>query len=240
MEEKKLSHAQKRSRRDVFHAWMMRDARYAGELEIPRLRTSELLPERLVSFEKAMTRSGEIRRPAEAGLWVHFYTDDRRFERLWNNPKAYLARLKRFTGIITPDFSLYRDMPLVMQAWNTYRGRALGHWLAVNGIPVIPNVRWGDERTYSFCFDGIEAGKTVAVSTYGCLRGRANHQYFQRGLEELVRRLQPPVILVHGSAPDTLFAPYRKIGGQVFVFASETELAHRKELPSPSCDKGAL
>ena len=46
-------------------------------------------------------------------------------------------------------------MPLVMQAWNTYRNRALAVWLQNNGIEVIPNVHFGDERgPRKACFTG--------------------------------------------------------------------------------------
>ena len=83
--------------------------------------------------------------------------------RLWNNPKAYVKKLKKFRGVISPDFSLYRNMPLCMQLWNTYRNRALAVWMQDNGIEVIPNIRFNDERTYSFCFDGVEKNSTVAV-----------------------------------------------------------------------------
>ena len=88
--------------------------------------------------------------------FVMFYEHDVKFERLWNNPKKYLDRLKKFKGVISPDFSLYRNMPIVMQIWNTYRSRALASWFQNNGIRVIPNVRFNDIRTFYFCFDGIE------------------------------------------------------------------------------------
>ena len=38
--------------------------------------------------------------------------------------------------------------------------------LASKGIRVIPSVSWGNENTFEFCFEGIEKGSTVAVSTY--------------------------------------------------------------------------
>ena len=72
--------------------------------------------------------------------------DDERFERIWKRSVAYLDRLSKFQGVISPDFSLYRDLPLGMQVWNTYRGHALGYWLSRQGLEVISNVRWGDER----------------------------------------------------------------------------------------------
>lgn len=56
-------------------------------------------------------------------------------------------------------------MPLSMQIWNTYRGKALAHWLQENGVEVIPNVRWGDERAFELACLGVESGKTIAVVT---------------------------------------------------------------------------
>ena len=129
---------------NVFHAFLVRNAHYDGNLEIPVLQPETELPNRLIAFSKAM-------HSADYDQWIHFYEDDVSFGRGWNRPHTYLSRLKHFRGVISPDFSLYRDMPLVMQQWNTYRGKALEHWWQEEGIPVIPNVRAGDQRTYDFC-----------------------------------------------------------------------------------------
>ena len=112
-------------------------------------------------------------------------------------------------------------MPLVMQMWNTYRGRALAAWLQDNDVEVIPNIRFNDERTYGFCFDGIEKDKTVAVGTHGCIKKKTDKEYFKNGLNELVKRLSPKNIIVYGAAPDNLFKPYRDMGINIIVFESE-------------------
>ena len=153
--------------------------------------------------------------------WVMFYEHDVNFERLWHNPKQYLAKLKKFKGIISPDFSLYRNMPLCMQMWNTYRGRAIAVWLQNNGVEIIPNVRFNDERTYEFCFDGIEKFKTVAVGTHGCIKNRIDKDYFKDGLAEMVRRLSPRTIIVYGAAPDDIFKKYRDASINIMPFESE-------------------
>ena len=136
---------------DVFHAFLVKNAEYDSYIELPIIKTSNYLPGKLIPFSIAMARNC-----TDFDCWVMFFEHDVKFERLWNNPVRYLSKLKKFKGVITPDFSLYRNMPLVMQMWNTYRNRALAYWLQNNVIEVIPNVRFGDERTYSFCFDGIE------------------------------------------------------------------------------------
>ena len=62
----------------------------------------------MIPFSKAMSTK-------DFDQWVHFYEYDYKFAAIWDNPRKYLSRIKKFRGVITLDFSLYRDMPLVMQ-----------------------------------------------------------------------------------------------------------------------------
>lgn len=201
---------------DVFHAFLVENADYDGDLELPCIKTSSQLPNKLIPFSKAVSAAEN-----DYDQWVMFYEHDRNFERLWNNPHKYLEKLKKFRGIISPDYSLYRNMPLVMQMWNTYRNRALAVWLQDNGIEVIPNVRFNDERTYEFCFDGIERGKTVAVGTHGCIKRKEDKQIFQAGFQELVNHLTPKTVIVYGAAPKDIFGKYKEKGIKIIPFASE-------------------
>ena len=201
---------------DVFHAFLVENADFDGYIELPVIKTSDKLPKKVVAFSKAMTKSW-----TDFDCWVVFYEHDKEFERLWNNPKQYLDKLKKFKGVISPDFSLYRNMPLVMQMWNTYRGRAVACWLQNNGVEVIPNVRFGDERTFSFCFDGVEENKTVAVGTHGCIKRKEDKIFFKIGLARMVQRLSHKTIIVYGSAPDSIFKPYKDMGINIIAFESE-------------------
>ncbi len=201
---------------DVFRSFLVQNANYDGYIELPVIKTSDDLPKKIVTFSKAMRKTY-----SDFDAWVAFYEYDRFFERFWNNPKRYLTKLKKFKGVISPDFSLYRNMPLVMQMWNTYKGRALAVWLQDNGIEIIPNVRTADERTYSFAFCGIEKNKTVAIGTHGCIKTSEDRQYFKRGLAELVETLSPKNIIVYGSAPDSIFKTYKELGINIIPFKSE-------------------
>jgi hypothetical protein len=207
--------------KDVFHAFMVKNAVFSGELEFPCVKNQSQLPNRLVSFSKAV--GGK-----DYNQWVHFYEDDADFERLWNHPNKYLPILQRYCGVISPDFSLYRDMPLVMQEWNTYRNRAVAHWLQENGIPVIPNIRWGDERSFSFCCDGIDIGSTIAIGSHGCIKQLCERRYFKIGLDYVVNKLCPQAIIVYGLAPDSVFGKYRDSGIRIIQFDSEYMLTHQK------------
>jgi hypothetical protein len=97
---------------------------------------------------------------------VHFFLYDYKFESIWKNPEKFVEILKKYKAVLTPDFSMYIEMNPVMQLYNTFRNRWVGAYLSKNGIKVIPTVNWGLENTFDFCFNGIEKGSTVAVSTY--------------------------------------------------------------------------
>lgn len=205
-----------RRRYDVFHSFLVENADYVGKYEMPVIKTSDNIPKNVITFSKAMER-----KTTDFNQWIVFYEHDVGFERLWRNPKQYLDRIKKFKGVITPDFSLYRNMPLCMQIWNTYRGRALANWLQNNGIEIIPNVRWSDERSFEFCFDGIEKGKTVAIGTHGCIKHKDDKEFFKAGLLKLVSELSPKTIVVYGASPDSIFKTYKDAGITIISFESE-------------------
>lgn len=197
--------------RDVFNAFLVAIATYCGFFEFPVIYPTYDIPEKIISFSRCISSKCH-------DYWVHFYEDDFLFERLWRNPIKYLEVLKRYQGVILPDFSLYRDMPLVMQLWNIYRSRAIGCWLQANGIKVIPNIRYGDKRTYKCCCDGISRNCVIAVGTYGTIKNLEDRQIFANGLECVVKRLHPQSIIVYGACPDYIFLKYSDSGINIIHF----------------------
>lgn len=207
--------------KDVFHSFMVQNASYESNLEIPRIAPEATLPTRLIPFSKSVSGT-------DYDAWIHFYEDDAAFERLWNAPRRYLPILKRYRGVIAPDFSLYRDMPLVMQHWNIYRSHAVAAWLQSEGIPVIANVRWGDERTYDICCAGVPRKSAISVGSHGCIKLVRERECFKRGLSYVIKKLRPQTIVVYGTAPDNIFNEYRNAGIRIIQFDSDYSVAHRK------------
>lgn len=78
--------------RDVFCAFLVKDATYDGDLEIPRIMPESSIPNKLILFSKALKSD-------DHDCWVCFYEDDAAFERLWNNPNRYLPILKQYKGM---------------------------------------------------------------------------------------------------------------------------------------------
>jgi hypothetical protein len=207
--------------KDVFHAFLVKNAEYDGDEEIPCINTSSLIPDKAVAFSKATQQT-------DFNQWLHFYEHDVKFEKLWREPKKYLPVISKFQGVISPDFSLYYDMPYCMQVWNTYRGKALACWLQQNGVEVIPNVRWGDERTLEIATLGVEKGKTIAVGTHGCIKTVEGRNMFISGFDYVVRKLQPQKIIVYGRMPQKIFCLAEMFGIELIRLVSEFELSHKK------------
>ena len=113
---------QRSSYKDTFNSFLLKGADYRGIYEFPVIKPTYSIPKKIIRFSKAISNK-------EYDQWVHFYEDDVCFERFWRNPNRYLDILKKFEGVILPDFSLYRDMPISMQLWNIFRSRAIGNWL---------------------------------------------------------------------------------------------------------------
>ncbi len=208
--------------KDVFRAFLVKDACFEGLLEIPKIDSGVYRPKKLIAFSKCISSK-------DYDCWVHFYEDDIAFERIWNNPNKYLPILKKFAGVITPDFSIYRDMPLAMQFWNIYRSRAIGNWLQKNGIKVIVNVRFGDRRTYACSSMGVSKNGTIAIGTHGCIRIKDEKKYLQEGLDFTVKMTCPKVIVIYGSAPDDLFSKYRHVGIEILQFDSAFAMSRKEK-----------
>lgn len=158
----------------------------------PIVAPTDTIPNRLMTFCVA---------GGDKDGYAHFFIDDYRFERLWNRPETYIEVLRRYRGVLSPDFSTYADMPYPMQAWNCYRSRALASFWQREGIDVIPTLQWSDERSLDeFAFNGLPEGGTVAVSTVGVARNREAAARFREGLETAVQVLTPKTLLLYGGA----------------------------------------
>ena len=133
---------------------------------------------------------------------VHFFLDDYRFETVWNRPVKALAALAPYQTLLTPDFSLYRDWPPTLQLWNVYRNRWCGRFWQEEGFTVIPTVSWSTAVSYNFCFLGVPRRSVVAVSAMGVnLEAPLAYRLFVDGFVEMVRRLEPLMVLSYGHLP---------------------------------------
>jgi hypothetical protein len=121
--------------------------------------------------------------------------DDHKFDEVWNKPELELERLSQYFQLLSPDFSIYADMPKPLQIYNTFRNRWCASYWQYNKMLVIPTVSWGEEATYEFCFDGIEEGCVVAVSTLGA---SDSQEEFLTGFKQMCEIIRPSTVLNYG------------------------------------------
>ena len=133
---------------------------------------------------------------------AHFFYDDFKFINAWREPDKYIDKLKRFKAVVSPNFSLYTDFPRALQILSCYRRQWCGAYWQEQGLNVIPNVAWGDEESYQFCFLGIPKHSTVAVSTVGVSKdpewNNKTDSLFVKGYNEMLNRLEPTTIILYG------------------------------------------
>ena len=163
--------------------------------QMPIIRNDGFVPEELIGFNYAKTSEKK-----NAG--IHFYLDDYQFERVWNCPENYIELFQEYDCILSPDFSLYMDMPMPMKVWNVYRSRLIGAYYQSYGIPVIPTLSWAEKETFDFCFKGIPKGSIVSISTVGVKKDKDALQIWKNGVKEMIEVIDPSILLIYGGKLD--------------------------------------
>lgn len=166
----------------------------------------ELQDLRLLRFDQVKKDNG-----AHADRMVHFFLYDYLFESLWKNPEPFVEDLSKYLGVMTPDFSMYIEIPIAMQLYNTFRNRWCGAYLKSKGLRVVPTINWGTEKSFDFCFAGVPKGSAVAVSTY-MFHAHNNHaeqkDLFMRGYQEMLRQIEPEHIICYSE-------PFKEMTGNI-------------------------
>jgi hypothetical protein len=149
---------------------------------------------------------------------VHFFLDDYKFDEVWNGPAEQLSKLSQYAQLLSPGFSVYSNMPEPIQIYNTFRNRWCAAYWQFNKQVVIPTIVWGGENTYEFCFDGIEKGCIVAVSTIGA---SDDEDEFKSGYEEMCKKIQPDLVINYGNTFDWM-TQYSRLLGIPYVHSSNS------------------
>lgn len=126
---------------------------------------------------------------------IHFFTYDWNFENVYDKPEVALEKLDQYYALLTPEFSTYKDMPLARQIDGVFKNRWCGAFWQKQGMLVIPTISWGSYGCFEFCFDGVEEGSVVAVSTY---TREDNKKGFMEGYEKMMEKIKPSAVICYG------------------------------------------
>ena len=176
-----------------------------GKYDLPIIYKDKIDLEKIKLYSYSNTKYNDNRNKHKT---IHFFIHDYRFESVYENAEFAIQKLKQYYVLCAPDFSLYADMPILLQMYNTFKNRWCGAYWQSLGIKVIPTISWSDERSFDFCFDGVEKGSIVAISTHG------NHkckEEFMLGYEKMLEIINPSAILCYGK-------PFPEMKGNLKIF----------------------
>lgn len=167
---------------------------YAGvgrfELPLVRKQVIDLSCIQLIACTNTRANEREF-----ASYGVHFFVDDYKFNKLYEAPEKSYPIYSQYRFCLTPDYSVYGEMPIWRQIQSVAHGRWCGAWWQGKGMTVIPTISWAQYSSYDFCFDGVEQGSIVAISTYACRRERLA---FLRGCDAMLEHINPEAIICYG------------------------------------------
>jgi len=220
-----------------------------NELEVPTLRLD--MQAKAVSLP--FVCFGEQKRTFQmngAGT-LHFYTDDYRYNQLWNHPEQILQHNPQ--NIVEPNYSLFNETPIAFGMQNIYKKRFIARAMQEKGIRVFLDINVAP-KYYKLNLLGVPRG----WSSY-CTRGysdRLNQLAFEVQMARHWAKGNPILFVVYGGGNEvkkycmeeglvyvtpvvtmkTKAKAFEKLKESIAFFGQELDalelMPHLKELPT--------
>lgn len=163
-----------------------------GKYGMPVIRKQEIDLDKIDLWNYTKTKANDEDNKDKT---IHFFTYDWHFDTVYDKPEAVIEKLDQYYALLTPEFSLYWDMPKALQIYSTFKNRWCGAYWQKMGKLVIPSVCCAGEDGYDFCFDGIEEGSVVAISTY---RREQYKTEIMKSYSKMLEVIKPSAIICYG------------------------------------------
>jgi hypothetical protein len=159
------------------------------------------------------------------GKILTFYTEDWRFERIWNETVETIKKLVPLhpAAFTQPDFSLWGDDPLVAQMWNIYRARWISRYWQLAGIKCIPSLATStNPACYEFAYDGLPKRPSLMSMQLrnGGLKSKQQVACTHKEIAELIERVNPQRLVIYGLAAKNKLASTLP-GGTKYIWADD-------------------
>ena len=187
-----------------------------GEAEIPQIAPESAIPDHLVAWSEAKSIKDK------SNSWLHFFEDDYRFQEIWRDPEILFSTAREFAGIISPDFSLYLDMPTPIKITNTYKNHLLGRAAQIRGIQTITNVRLSGVNSAWYALAGAPRNSIIALGLHGTIKNRENRKIVLKEIEIITNTLEPTGIVVYGSAAYGVLDYPAGLDIPIYLFPADT------------------
>ena len=200
--------------RDVYLAHLIQGARRTPEEGYPIIEpwmVAKRPPKNIVQWDKRSTVKDKSQ------YAISFYCKDQYFSSLQCNPKKYIEEVKEYECVIGMDASPFDNMPPVVQKSQIFDNLAITYYYGRLGIPVIPNVRIGDDCSID-SLNAYPPNTLIAVGTNGFTHELSNRKIFQKQVSIIVDTLSPKGIVVYGPAGKNVFIAAEEAGIPIFQY----------------------
>ena len=171
--------------------------------------------------------------------WLHYYEKEELCKAYTEGLSPYIEHIKKFPGSLTLDRSIGRCDSIDIQKYANNLNKHCQEIFQKNGIPYIINVRFGDKKSYPFCFHDISQNSILFIGNHGTQRF-ADYKAVQfAGTCELIKRKHPRILLVYGSVDKRILKECTEQRISLLRYPSQCELAHAKKLPLISIKDGS-
>lgn len=140
-----------------------------------------------------------------SGKILCFYTDDYRFENIWNECVATIEQVVPLKPLaaVAPDFSLWSDTPLIVQVWQVYRARWISRFWQEAGVRIIPSLATStNPHCYDFAFLGFPKRPSLMAMQMraGGVKTKQHHEANVRDVATLIERVNPMRLVIYGAS----------------------------------------
>lgn len=95
----------------------------AGKYEIPLIKKQKIDLDEIDLWNYTKTK---LQDEDNKHKTIHFFTYDWLFENVYEKPELAMEKLSQYYAILSPEFSLYWDMPRALQIYSTFKNRWCG------------------------------------------------------------------------------------------------------------------
>ena len=211
--------------RDVYLAYLIANARRTKTDNYPIIEewmVAKDPPKEIIQWD----RRCDVTDPNETGIC--FYCSDPSFQPILGNPKRYVDKLKQYNCVVGLDASPYDNMPLWVQKSQLGLNIGITYFYGTLGMKIIPNVRIGDDRTFS-SLEAYPKHTLIAIGTHGFTKRLNNRYIFADQVQRVIDELEPSGICVYGPASNELFGIAKMCGIPIYQYDSYTMKENKKD-----------
>jgi len=125
----------------------------------------------------------------------HCYVSDWRIDAIWRNEIYSLQHVLIPNIAIAPDFTVYRDDPVMQAVYQVWRSRCVARYWQDAGVFVIPTLSWARPEINALLFQGLERCDVVAIRT----ATKGVEREWRESVEQFLMMCKPKLVLQFGT-----------------------------------------